>query len=111
MSDELTYGISLLVVGMGAVFVALSITGLMVALVSRMTQAKPAPAVPSASLPEEDLAGGGIDRHKIVLLAAAATVAVKRPVRIRRVRLVSRKQTSTLWGVASRPDHVHKTRH
>lgn len=111
MSDELTYGFSLLVVGMGAVFVALSVTGLMVALVSRVFREKPGHAVPSASLPEEDLTGGGIDRHKIVLLAAAASVAVKRPVRIRRVRLVSRKQTSALWGVASRPDHAHKTRH
>lgn len=110
MSEELSLGLSLLVVGMAAVFVALAVTGLLVSLVSRLTREKPAVAAQSACLPEEDLVGG-IDRHKLVLLAAAASVALKRPVRIRRVRFVSHKQIPSWWAAAARADDIQGTRH
>lgn len=110
MSDELSLGLSLLVVGMGAVFSALALTGLLVALVARLTREKPTVSAESVSLPEEDLIGG-IDRHKLVVLAAAATVALKRPVRIRRVRFVSHKQIPSWWAAAARADDIQGTRH
>lgn len=110
MSEELRVGLNLLVVGMGAVFSALAVTGLMVTLVSHLTRQKPEPVMPTTDLPEEDLAGG-IDRHKIVLLAAAASMALKRPVRIRRVRFVSHKKIPSWWAAAGRSEHLDPTHH
>jgi Na+-transporting methylmalonyl-CoA/oxaloacetate decarboxylase gamma subunit len=110
MSEEMSVGLNLLVVGMGAVFSALAVTALMVVLVSYLTREKPVPVKPSVDLPEEDLVGR-IDRHKIILLAAAASVAVKRPVRIRRVRFVSHKKIPSSWSAAGRSDHRDPTHH
>ncbi len=120
MSD-LSTGLSLAVVGIGTVFVALIVTGLLVTamgaltkegvmagLIARATKRRALPSgKKSATLPEVTLTGG-LDRHKLVLLAAAASVAVKRPVRIRRVRFVAHKQIPTSWCAVGRTEHSIK---
>lgn len=88
-------------VGVGTVFIALVVTGVMVALIGGLfKEKKPVPASESKPLPDEAL--GGLDKHVIVLLAAAATTAVKRPVRIRRVTFVSHKHVPALWAAVGR---------
>ena len=107
MSPEMAEGLRLAVVGVVTVFIALIITGILVVIIGRLTKDKPAApaAAGAAALPEETFTGG-LDRHKIVLLAAAASVAVKRPVRIRRVRFVAHKHIPTSWAAAGRTDHI-----
>lgn len=108
MSD-FTQALTLSVVGVGTVYSALIVTGLVVGLIGRLTKAKPpVPAAKSAPLPEESFSG--VDRHVLVMLAAAATVAVKRPVRIRRVRFVSHKQVPELWAAVGRADYSERKR-
>jgi Na+-transporting methylmalonyl-CoA/oxaloacetate decarboxylase gamma subunit len=103
MPEMLSEGLQLTVVGVSAVFLALIVTGIMVSLIGRLFREKPpVPAGAAAPLPEESFQG--IDKHVIVLLAAAATVAVKRPVRIRRVRFVSHKHVPALWTAVGRVD-------
>jgi len=96
---NLTEALTLAVVGVCTVFVALIVTGIVVSIIGRVNQKKPKAA--TAPLPEES-PFGGLDKHTIVLLAAAATAAVKRPVRIRRVRFVSHKHVPNLWAAAGR---------
>nr|VFJ54854.1 MAG: Oxaloacetate decarboxylase, gamma chain [Candidatus Kentron sp. DK]VFJ59677.1 MAG: Oxaloacetate decarboxylase, gamma chain [Candidatus Kentron sp. DK] len=109
MSAELQQGLSLFVVGVGAVFAALIITGLMVSLIGWLARDKP--PVPAAASPKPlpDVAYAGVDKHVLVLLAAAATVAVKRPVRIRRVRFVSHRHASAGWAAAGRTEHTESS--
>jgi len=106
MSPELQEGLSLFVVGVGAVFAALIITGVMVSLIGWLARDKPPVPAAAASKPLPDVAYSGVDKHVLVLLAAAATVAVKRPVRIRRVRFVSHRRVSTGWAAAGRTEHT-----
>lgn len=88
-------------VGVGTVFIALIVTGIMVTLIGGLfKEKKPVPAAELKPLPDETL--GGLDKHVIVLLAAAATAAVKRPVRIRRVTFVSHKHVPALWAAVGR---------
>ncbi|VFM94995.1 MAG: Oxaloacetate decarboxylase, gamma chain [Candidatus Kentron sp. G] len=109
MSEVLQQGLSLFVVGVGAVFAALIVTGLMVALIGRLAREKPpVPAAKAGPLP--DVAYSGIDKHVVVLLGAAATVAAKRPVRIRRVRFVSHRHAPAGWAAAGRTDHMEESR-
>lgn len=105
MSPEMAEGLRLAVVGVGTVFTALIMTGILVLLIGRLTKKKPPVPAATKSLPEETF-DGGIDKHKLVLLAAAASVAVKRPVRIRRVRFISHKHIPTSWAAAGRSDHM-----
>nr|VFK78939.1 MAG: hypothetical protein BECKSD772D_GA0070982_10308 [Candidatus Kentron sp. SD] len=106
--SELQQGLSLAVVGVAAVFAALIVTGLVVIVLSRLTKDKPpVPASEAATLP--DVAYVGIDKHVLILLAAAATAAVKRPVRIRRVRFVSHRHASSTWAAAGRSDHTQES--
>jgi len=107
MSPELAEGVRLAVVGIVTVFLALTVTAFCVTVIMRFTRPRPLAAKPSL-LPEV-APGGRLDRRTLVLLAAAASVAVKRPVRIRRVRFVARKQIPTSWAAAGRSDHVHET--
>ena len=101
-------GLSLAAVGVGVVFTALIVVGLLVTLVGLLFRKKPAaPAAAAAALPEDSLTG--ISKHTIVLLAAAATGACKQPVRIRRVRFVTHKQLPTSWAASSRADHRQET--
>ncbi len=103
MSD-FTQSLGLALVGVSAVFVALIITGLVVTLIGRFFKEKPpVPASAAAPLPEES-SFGGVDKHVVALLAAAATAAVKRPVRIRRVTFVSHKHVPSLWSAVGRVD-------
>lgn len=103
-------GYVLAVVGVGTVFAALTITGIVVSLVGHLFKEKPPlPASAAAPLPDESF--GGVDKHVLVLLAAAATVAVKRPVRIRRVRFVSHKHIPSSWAAVGRADHSQDTLH
>jgi Na+-transporting methylmalonyl-CoA/oxaloacetate decarboxylase gamma subunit len=107
MSEELFQeALRLSAVGVGTVFTALIVTGLVVTLIGRLfKEKKPVSAAETAPLPDDAL--GGLDKHVIVLLAAAATAAVKRPVRIRRVTFVSHKHVPALWaavGRVGRPD-------
>nr|VFK44712.1 MAG: hypothetical protein BECKTC1821E_GA0114239_10397 [Candidatus Kentron sp. TC]VFK47389.1 MAG: hypothetical protein BECKTC1821D_GA0114238_10466 [Candidatus Kentron sp. TC]VFK59624.1 MAG: hypothetical protein BECKTC1821F_GA0114240_103512 [Candidatus Kentron sp. TC] len=106
--SEMQQGLSLAVVGVAAVFAALMVTGLVVIIISRLTKDKPAVLAAKAA-PLPDVAYAGVDRHVLVLLAAAATVAVKRPVRIRRVRFVSHRHASTTWASAGRSDHAQES--
>nr|VFK55643.1 MAG: Oxaloacetate decarboxylase, gamma chain [Candidatus Kentron sp. TUN]VFK61753.1 MAG: Oxaloacetate decarboxylase, gamma chain [Candidatus Kentron sp. TUN] len=101
-------GLSLTVVGIGAVFAALIVTGFVVIIISWLTQDKPpVPAAEAAPLP--DVAYAGVDRHVLVLLAAATTVAVKRPVRIRRVRFISHRHVTATWAAAGRSEHAQES--
>jgi Na+-transporting methylmalonyl-CoA/oxaloacetate decarboxylase gamma subunit len=93
-------GLGLALVGVSAVFVALIVTGLVVTFIGRFFKEKP-PVPAAAPLPEES-SFGGVDKHVVVLLAAAATVAVKRPLRIRRVTFVSHKHVPSLWSAVGR---------
>nr|VFJ99800.1 MAG: Na+-transporting methylmalonyl-CoA/oxaloacetate decarboxylase, gamma subunit [Candidatus Kentron sp. H]VFK00265.1 MAG: Na+-transporting methylmalonyl-CoA/oxaloacetate decarboxylase, gamma subunit [Candidatus Kentron sp. H]VFK04211.1 MAG: Na+-transporting methylmalonyl-CoA/oxaloacetate decarboxylase, gamma subunit [Candidatus Kentron sp. H] len=102
---ELQQGLSLFVVGVAAVFIALIITALVISLIGRLAREKPPiPAAEAGPLP--DVAYSGIDKHVVVLLAAAATVAVKRPVRIRRVRFISHRHAPSGWAAAGRTEHT-----
>lgn len=106
--SEMQQGLSLAVVGVAAVFAALIVTGFVIIIISRLTQDKP--AVPAAkAIPLPDVAYAGIDKHVLVLLAAAATVAIKRPVRIRRVRFVSHRNVLATWAAAGRSDHTQES--
>nr|VFK29537.1 MAG: hypothetical protein BECKMB1821G_GA0114241_105015 [Candidatus Kentron sp. MB]VFK33647.1 MAG: hypothetical protein BECKMB1821I_GA0114274_105013 [Candidatus Kentron sp. MB]VFK76344.1 MAG: hypothetical protein BECKMB1821H_GA0114242_105213 [Candidatus Kentron sp. MB] len=107
--SEIQQGLSLSVVGVVAVFTALIVIALMVIIISRFTQDKPPiPAVEAAPLPDVSYVGG-VDKHVLVLLAAAATVAVKRPVRIRRVRFVTHQHVSATWAAAGRTEHAQES--
>ena len=108
MSEMMTIGLQITVVGVGTVFVALIITGLAVGLIGHLFREKaPVPAAKTAPLPEQ--AFGGVDKHVLVLLAAAAAVAVKRPVRIRRVRFVSHKHVPAEWAATGRAEHIRES--
>lgn len=107
MTPEFHEGIQLAIVGVGTVFAALIITGLLVGLIGRLAREKP-PVPAAAAAPLPDVAYGGPDKHVLVLLAAA-TVAVKRPVRIRRVRFVSHRHAPASWAQAGRTDHVQES--
>ena len=107
MSPEMQQGLSLAVVGVGAVFAALIVTGLVVTLIGRLAKEKPAVSAKEAK-PLPDVAYSGVDKHVLVLLAAAATVAVKRPVRIRRVRFISHRHAPSGWAAAGRTDHTEE---
>lgn len=101
MSESFQEALRLSAVGVSTVFVALIVTGIVVTLIGRLfTQKKPVPASEAAPLPDESF--GGVDKHMLVLLAAAATAAVKRPVRIRRVTFVSHKHVPALWAAVGR---------
>lgn len=103
-SGLLMEGLSLAAVGVGVVFAALVVVGVVVSIIARVSRDKPpVPAVMAGALPEDSLIG--VSKHTIVLLAAAATTACKRPVRIRRVRFVSHKQLPTSWAASGRADH------
>ncbi len=108
MNPEIAEGLRLAAVGVLTVFVALIVTGILVTIVGRLFKEERAvPAAQSAPLP--DTAFGGLDKHVLVLLAAAATVAAKRPVRIRRVRFISHRHAPSTWAAAGRSDHVQET--
>jgi Na+-transporting methylmalonyl-CoA/oxaloacetate decarboxylase gamma subunit len=103
--SNLIEALTLSVVGIGTVFVALIVIGIVVSIIGRLTQNKPPTAAKAAaSLPDES-PFGGVDKRVLVLLAAAATAAVKQPVRIRRVRFVSHKHVPNLWAAVGRVDH------
>lgn len=110
MPELFNEALQLLVVGVCTVFVALIVTGLVVALLGHLLRDKPAvPASAAGPLPEESLIG--VDKHVLVLLAAAATVAVKRPLRIRRVRFVTHKHIPSSWAATGRADHTKDILH
>ncbi len=102
MSEDLFQeALRLAAVGVGTVFTALIVTGIIVTLIGLLfREKKPLPAAEPTPLPDE--AFGGLDKHVIVLLAAAATGALKRPVRIRRVTFVSHKHVPALWAAVGR---------
>ena len=110
MSEIVSEALQLLVVGVGTVFVALIVTGLVVTALGRLMRDKP-PVPAAAATPLPDQALGGVDKHVLVLLAAAATVAVKRPIRIRRVRFVTHKQIPSSWAATGRADHTKDILH
>lgn len=101
MSDIMMEALSLSAVGVGTVFIALIVTGLVVALVGHFFKQKPPVPAPKVATPAQHSLGG-VDKQTIVLLAAAATVALKRPVRIRRVHFVSHKHVPALWAAVGR---------
>jgi len=106
---EIQEGLIISVVGVGVVFVALTVVAFVVGIIGRLAQDKP-PIPASKAAPLPDVAYTGIDKHVVVLLAAAATAAVKRPVRIRRVRFVSHQRIPTEWAAAGRSYHVEESR-
>jgi Na+-transporting methylmalonyl-CoA/oxaloacetate decarboxylase gamma subunit len=108
MSETMILGLQITAVGVGTVFVALIITGIAVSLIGHIFKEKPpVPAAKTAPLPEQSF--GGVDKHVLVLLAAAAAVAVKRPVRIRRVRFVSHKHVPAEWAATGRAEHLRES--
>lgn len=109
MSAELQQGLSLFVVGVSAVFIALIITGLMVTIIGRLAREKPPIPATAVAKPLPDVAYSGVDKHVVVLLTASAAVAVKRPVRIRRVRFISHRHVSSTWAAAGRADHAQES--
>ncbi len=100
--SEISEGLRLAAVGISVVFVALAVTALVISLVAKALKDKP-PVPADKPTPVESL--GGIDQHVLVLLAAAATAAVHRPVHIRRVRFVSHTHPSGTWAASGRIDH------
>lgn len=106
MSVELQQGLNLFVVGVGAVFAALIVTALVITLIGRLARDKPPVPASTAAKSLPDVAYSGVDKHILVLLSAAAAVAVKRPVRIRRVRFISHRHSSAGWAVAGRTQHT-----
>jgi Na+-transporting methylmalonyl-CoA/oxaloacetate decarboxylase gamma subunit len=108
MGSEFEQGLQLAAVGVGTVFLALIITGLAVTLIGLLFKEKETvPAATKPPLPEESTSG--LSKHTLVLLAAAAAVAVKRPVRIRRVRFVSQRQRPESWAQSGRSVHQRKS--
>ena len=92
LAPEFAEGTRLAVVGVGTVFLALIVIALFVLLLGSLFRERPpVPASATKPLPDETF-GHGVDKHVLVLLAAAATVAVKRPVRLRRELLVGTPQ-------------------
>ncbi len=106
MDDLVAQGLGLAVVGMSVVFVALVVTGTMVGWIGRLFKEK-APVPATAPLPQESL--GGIDKKTILLISAAATAVLYRPVRIRRVRFVTPLHAPAAWKTMGRAA-VHTTR-
>jgi len=73
--------VSLMIIGMLVVFVSLSVIGLLIALSNRVfADRKPGPG--GAETPET------AQRELIAVLTAAATAALRRPVRVHRVRML-----------------------
>jgi Na+-transporting methylmalonyl-CoA/oxaloacetate decarboxylase gamma subunit len=106
--DMVLEGLVLSGIGILVVYVALFVTQLVIGFVARVFREKP-PVPASKAAPLQEVAFGQVDRHVLVLLAAAAAVAVKRPVRIRRVRFVSHKHIPASWASAGRAEHMQES--
>lgn len=103
----LTEGLELAGTGVSVVFAALIVVAIAISIVGVLMRQRPATSgTAPRPLPKESFTG--VSGHTLVLLAAAATVAAKRPVRIRRVRFVSHKQLPTSWAATARADHLQE---
>ncbi|MFA9478375.1 OadG family transporter subunit [Phycisphaerales bacterium AB-hyl4] len=82
--EALELGLTFAVVGMVVVFAVLGTIALLISLLNRWSDQldeKNAPAVTAAA------PAGGIDSQTLAVIAAAATAAIKRPVRVREVKV------------------------
>jgi sodium pump decarboxylase gamma subunit len=82
-------GVALMIVGMGVVFVALTIIGFVAAVMTRALREQPPDPEPEAVEPAEP--GVGVDGRTVAIITAAAAAALHRPVRVRRVTVVGRR--------------------
>jgi len=98
-TDPVTMGLTLMVVGMLIVFVALVLLMAVIRLID-MATAGSAPATEPAAAPKPvaPVEEEGVNEELLVVLAAAATAALRRSVRVRRVRLVKRSDGSWVAG-------------
>jgi Na+-transporting methylmalonyl-CoA/oxaloacetate decarboxylase gamma subunit len=79
-----TNAFALMIVGMLVVFTSLSVIGLLIALINRLLDSSEAakPVVEAAP------ASAKTDTELVAMLTAAATAALRRPVRVHRVRML-----------------------
>ncbi|MEO1129705.1 MAG: OadG family protein [Planctomycetota bacterium] len=76
--------VALMIVGMLVVFTSLSVIGLLIALASRLLR----PSTVVEPVAEAALASADVDTERVAVLTAAATAALRRPVRVHRVRML-----------------------
>jgi len=84
-------GLALMVVGMFVVFLSLTILLGVIVTISRLTAEKPAPK--AAAQPAPVIEGGEVDDPALIaVIAAAATAAMNKPIRIQRVSFLGQAQ-------------------
>lgn len=79
--------LSLMVVGMAVVFAALVVLLLVISLINRLMPVRPTSPGPGAAAARTPAPAGQVDPQLIAVLAAAASTALHRPVRVEAVRL------------------------
>ena len=97
--DALASAVTLMVVGIGVVFVALFLVMVIIIGLRRLS-ARPVDAGPPVAAPRS-----GVDPEHLVVIAAAAAMAVGRPARVRRVVMLG--HASNVWGVEGRATIMH----
>jgi sodium pump decarboxylase gamma subunit len=122
MGDRIVEALVLMGVGMLVVFSALMLLWLAIFVIDRLAErlqpapaAKPAPAPPTTSAPRPTPQRQTHDPQLLAVLAAAATTALGKRVRLRQVHFVSEEHES--WAQEGRRDvmsghspHLHKRR-
>lgn len=109
IESDLAEGLQLMVVGMSIVFASLVVIGLMIKaatwLIRDAEVAEAEPPDASAPMPVATTQASGVEPglspQLLAVLAAAATAAVKRPVRVHRVRPLTNQDNQT-WVYAAR---------
>ncbi|MEM1331582.1 MAG: OadG family protein [Planctomycetota bacterium] len=93
-------GVALMIVGMSVVFSSLVVIGLVIGLISMLAQPNAvdeAPVQPAGRPSPED----AVSPELVAVITAAATAAVRRPVRVRRVVMLGRSDGDP-WVSAGR---------
>ncbi len=87
---SLADGVVLMIVGMGVVFASLCVLLLLISALRRVSERTAAEAQPDGDAPLANVdVDEGVTPELVAVLTAAATAAVDRPLRIRKVRIAS----------------------
>lgn len=114
--SALLKGVVLMVVGMGVVFVALTVILGLILLVRKILEEKPVPATQpeQVSTPAQQpvQADDGVTPELVAVLTAAAVVATGKPVRLRRIAITGAR-SGDAWVAGGRQSLMgsHRPKH